>query len=548
MYFFENLGRFGILPALIDADTGTVVTYEQLEKLVNVRTDEFRCSRQGLVFLEIKNDLHGLVNYLSALRAGHAIHLVESLSDEKTRRLIDLYRPNIVMAGADDVRWSDDLTHNLHANLAVLLSTSGSTGVPKFVKLSKANIQANAESIADYLSVKPGERAYCHLKPFYSYGMSVINSHLFVGATLVLTNKSITDPNFLVYIKKFSVNSLAGVPYTFEYLDGVSFDLAEYPDLNCLTQAGGRLEEGLVKKYANMCRILGRRFFVMYGQTEAAPRISYLPFDLVEKYPNSIGVAIPGGELFLVDGDRRRFDSANVDGELAYRGPNVMLGYASTPEELGTDETPDILYTGDIAKKTEDGVFVIVGRTSRFVKIFGLRLNLDQIQTDLRLRFPNAIVSGNDSVIVLGLGVAEYERRDDILLELTKSYHLPRSCFQCLVYKDFPLLPSGKYDYKRMLEDAVKPGNLSWYENIYRIFSEVLELNERHWVSVMEMYCEILAVNEVSDLDTFEGLGGDSLSYVALSIEMEQMFGKHLPIDWPKLSLKELNQIYENVR
>lgn len=544
MTFFNDLSRFGANEALVDAESGVTLTYAELESRVQQRSIQLAAPKR-LVFLEARNTIGSVVDYLACLRAGHVVYLLESVHDPKTRALIDTYRPHIIIH-ADE---GDQRTHSdevlFHRDLALLLSTSGSTGSPKFVKLSAKNIDSNANSIAKYLNIQPGDRAYAHLKPYYSYGLSVLNSHLAVGASLILTSRGVDEPEFLDQIRLYRATSFAGVPYTFEALRKHGFELKDFPWLRTMTQAGGRLEAHLVEDLARSCAEYGKSFFVMYGQTEAAPRISYLPPELAERFPNSIGLAIPGGTLFIVDENRQPISQADMAGELAYKGPNVMMGYASSLPELASDETPECLYTGDIAYRNDQGLFFIVGRTSRFVKIYGLRINLDQIQSSLKANYPDLIVAGDDQRIVVAYS-GERNKDTDLRIRayLVKQYHLPESIFVVLSYTSLPLLPNGKYDLKRVLADSYHPTPKSWLTRVASKIVEVLELNERSWGSISDMYADILGLQDLKSEDTFDSIGADSLSYVSLSIEMENAFKDKLPTNWRKLPLAELDALY----
>ncbi len=546
--FFHQLDKFGHNLALIDAETGEFVSYLDLEHKVQHSCQQIPSDKRALVFIEVTNSIQGLVSYLACLRQGHVVYLLETLEDEKTQILIEAYQPNIIITANQEIKRHHEAECILHPDLRLLLSTSGSTGTPKFVKLSANNIQSNAESIAEYLQLDSSERAYAHLKPFYSYGLSVIHSHLVVGAALILTSRSITEAEFLHQVKHYQATSFAGVPYTFETLLRLPFDLQDYPHLRYLTQAGGKLVAHWVVDYAKRCQAVNKRFIVMYGQTEAAPRSSYLPAEYVDRYPESIGVAIPGGELFLVDDNKQRITDTDKPGELAYRGPNVMMGYAASREQLATDETPDCLYTGDIACVNSEGLFYIVGRTSRFVKLFGLRINLDQIQSDLKPYYANVAVTGNDNCILVVLPKADQASSAGLIAQLAHRYHLPPVCFKLSIYPEIPLLPSGKYNYKKMLADMDSPQRVNWFTQLTRKVSSLLELNDKQWLSITDLYRSLLSNPDITDTDSFDSLNADSLSYVALAIEMETTLGKSLPSDWRKLPLSTLDALYLSSR
>ncbi len=242
-------------------------------------------------------------------------------------------------------------SRQLHPDLALLLSTSGSTGAPKLVRLSHANLLSNARAIAGYLALTPADRGITSLPLHYCYGLSVLHSHLVAGAGVVMTSASVVDPCFAAAMGDGRVTNLAGVPHSFELLERAGPDVVHVPSLRFVTQAGGRMRAERVRAWAERCRQWDAAFFVMYGQTEATARMAYLPPALATEHPQAIGRAIPGGHLEL-----RPVDGAPAGvGELVYRGPNVMLGYATDQSELALGATVDELATGDMARYDADG-------------------------------------------------------------------------------------------------------------------------------------------------------------------------------------------------
>ena len=177
-----------------------------------------------------------------------------------------------MISGADDPALP-------HPDLRLLLSTSGSTGDPKLVRLSEDNMQANAASIVDYLRLGPTDRGMTTLPLHYSYGLSVLHSHLEAGAGLILTDTGVTDAAFDHLCRTARVTNLAFVPHQLNLLDARGADLSGLPDLRFVTQAGGRLGAQKVRAWAQTGQANGWDFIVMYGQTEAAPRMAWLPPD-----------------------------------------------------------------------------------------------------------------------------------------------------------------------------------------------------------------------------------------------------------------------------
>lgn len=515
--FARDLAQHGDRPALVTETD--VVTYQALSSLVTERATRLGAARR-LVMIAGANRLEALVTYLAALAAGHPVLLAPGDSPTAFEALRAAYDPDVI-AGDVIRQVRVGSAHELHPDLALLLSTSGSTGSPKLVRLSHANLQANAESIAAYLHLTADDRAMTTLPMHYCYGLSVINSHLLRGASLVLTDLSVVDPRFWELFTAHRATSFAGVPYTFDLLDRVGFDKMSLPGLRYVTQAGGRLDPQRVRDLAALGRRTGWDLFVMYGQTEATARIAYLPPDLAAHSPQAIGVPIPGGSLHLSPTDDCPADA----GELVYRGPNVMLGYAHSPADLALGRTVTELRTGDLARRTPDGLFEIIGRRSRFAKIFGLRLDLQQIESHLRREGVTAGCASDDDTLAIAY---EGDHTADHVQQLVAQAHgLPHHVVRVAATARLPRLASGKPDYQavRALAASQPPGAPPPARSTAG--------------EVRLAFARILRHEDIRDDDTFVGLGGDSLSYVEMSIRLEQLLGR-LPARWHTMPVGDL--------
>ena len=338
----------------------------------------------------------------------------------------------------------------LNDDLALLLTTSGSTGTVKLVRQSHENIMSNARAIVQYLEIDDRERPITNLPMSYTYGLSVINSHLLAGAIILLTAKSIFQKEFWDFFKTQKATSMAGVPYTYEMLKRLRFFKMELSSLHTLTQSGAKLSPELHKELAEYAEKEGIRFFAMYGQTEATARISYLPWQKsVEKY-GSIGIAIPGGKLSLIDAESREIHDADVVGELVYEGPNVTLGYAEKKEDLALgDKRHGRLVKGDMAKRDADGYYYIVGRKKRFLKIFGKRINLDECERIIRQEFDiECACAGRDDLMHVYL--LDEDLKDPVSQYLATKMNLHHSAFKVVILKEIPKNKSGKIQYKEL--------------------------------------------------------------------------------------------------
>ncbi|MFC8275448.1 AMP-binding protein [Streptomyces sp. NPDC057271] len=523
----RDLALHGDRTAVVTADGE--ISYRELAGRIEETARRLGPERR-LILLPGANTVDALVVHLAALSAGHPVLLVPGDHPEAVESLIAAYDPDVV-ARPQPGEWRIEerrtgSAHAFHPDLALLLSTSGSTGSPKLVRLSYANLQANAESIATYLGIRDTDRAATTLPMHYCYGLSVIHSHLLRGAGLVLTGLSVADACFWDLFRAAGGTAIAGVPYTFDLLDRVGFADMDLPHLRYVTQAGGRLAPERVTRYAELGARRGWDLFVMYGQTEATARMAYLPPALVTEHPGAIGVPVPGGSFHLEPVEEAP-EHAGV-GELVYTGPNVMLGYAHTPDDLALGRTVDVLRTGDLARRTEDGLYEIVGRRSRFLKILGLRIDPQQIEAMLGRHGLDTLCSGDDE----GLTIAAVrtpgwdERR--IRRRVVDECGLPARAVDVHLLPELPRLPTGKPDYRAVRElgrpaDVPLPGGGGTTDDL------------------CSLYARILDRPDVTPDSSFVSLGGDSLSYVEMSVHLEQRLG-HLPHSWHTTPIRELRR------
>jgi acyl-CoA synthetase (AMP-forming)/AMP-acid ligase II len=427
----------------------------------------------------------------------------------------------------------------INPDIVILFGTSGSTGARKLVKITDGNILSNTRSIIEYLGLTAEDRAITSLKPRHAFGLSVINAQLLSGGALLLTDRSVQDTLFWSFARANKVTILPGVPHIYEVL-AKRTELDNTPSLRLLIQAGGKLRPELVSAYARRGELSGWRFCVMYGQTEAAPRMAYLPPELAASAPDSIGIAIPGGTLSLEDETGRLIDEPEVEGELIYRGPNVMAGYAVERADLAYAVPGERLATGDIAKRREDGLFVIVGRISRFIKPLGYRIGLDDVEALLaESNIVAAAVAHGE-----GLFIAREDGPHIDATSVASALGLPASYVTLRMVQDLPRLASGKIDYVSVGKFAGERAHL-WLPSHFLCY--VRETAIEAWNLLKGGYqdhdiaaCYTTALRRpVTSNDSFKSLGGDSLSYVELLILLEGAFGP-LPDEWIHMTIGEL--------
>ena len=514
--------------ALIVADRH--VTYAALRAMVAERRAELGTTRR-LVLLQASAALDPVVTHLAALAGGHPVLLAEGGAPDAPagrhlQGLIDRFDPDVVAHGAGEgsgLRSRRRGTrHSLHPDLAVLLSTSGSTGSPKLVRLSSRNVRSNAEAIAGSLRLTSGDRAPTTMPLHYCYGLSVLHSHLVAGAGVHLTERSVVEEEFWSEFVAAGDTSFAGVPYTFDLLDATGFATRTVPGLRCITQAGGRLAPERVRAYARLGRERGFDLVVMYGQTEATARMAYVPPHLAEQAAGAVGIPVPGARL------RVDAEPGQAVGELVFTGPGVMLGYAEDPADLAAGRTVHELRTGDLGRLREDGLVEVVGRADRVVKVFGLRIDLDRVETLLGSdRVPVRAVGLGDR-LVLFVTAARHER--GVRAHAGELLHLPPHAVQVHAVAAFPRTSTGKPDTAALVRYAAGLGRA------------VAPAAGHGPDAVLGLYRELLGRPDAGPEDSFAVLDGDSLSYVELSIRLEDLLGD-LPRDWPSMSVRELGAL-----
>lgn len=464
-----DLSKFADSISMLD-EQNIEISYEVLERFGR---NIYECiGRRCLVFLLCENSIGSVVGYVSFVNNRIVpvllnAHLERGFLDN----LLAKYQPEYLWVPEEMVETFPNMSvqysclnfaliktnysekYELNDDLCLLLTTSGSTGSPKFVRQSYANVKTNAESIVQYLEIDETQRAITTLPMNYTYGLSIINSHLMVGATLLVTDKGLMQKEFWQFFKEQRATSFGGVPYTYEMLDKLRFYRMDLPSLRYMTQAGGKLTVELHKKFAEYAKNNNKKFIVMYGQCEATARMGYLPAEKALEKCGSMGIAIPGGKFKLIDAEGKQIEQSNVTGELVYEGPNVTLGYAEFGEDLQKgDERYGVLQTGDMAQFDDDGYYYIVGRKKRFLKIYGNRVNLDEIDRLIKGHFDNIDVAstGIDDHMYIFLTDADYA--DEVKDFVVRKTNLNPVAFKTVIIDEIPKNDSGKVQYKMLAE------------------------------------------------------------------------------------------------
>lgn len=424
--------------AVID-DSSRSVTYGDLCDF----TEEFSkyVPLRSLIFILSENKIGSLLGYTASLSSRIVPLIISAKTEEGLyTNLRDMYHPEYMWIPNELVEglgykvifsaWDYSLVKTgfpkvpLYEELSLLLPTSGSTGSPKLVRHSYRNIEANAYNVTRLFQLTEDEKAMAILPMHYTMGLSVIASHLLAGATLLLSGRSLLDKGFWTMLK--DATSFTGVPFSYDILTKMRFTRLDLPNLRVITQGGGKLTPEMWKTLAQYAQDKGKKFIATYGQSECTARMAYLPAEMAMTKVCSIGMAEPGGQLSIIDDKGNESFEGEATGEMVYRGENVTLGYATCLEDLQKgDENHGVMHTGDLAYRDADGCYFIVGRMKRFLKIFGLRIGLDEVENLIKSEYKiDCYCKGNDEkLIVLVTDNSVLDKLPAFIEEKTRLFH-----------------------------------------------------------------------------------------------------------------------------
>ena len=425
---------------------------------------------RALVFLLTRNSFAAIAGYVGFIQNGIVPVMIDAALDVGLLTALraayrpcyawvpaeraEEFQPSRTILRRDEYVLLDLVEKNpfpLHEDLALLMTTSGSTGSPKLVRQSYENLHANTSSIVAYLHLDETERAVTNLPLHYVYGLSILNTHLAVGASLVVTEKTLFDRSFWQLMRDKEVTSFSGVPYTYAMLKRLRFFRMDLPALRILTQAGGKLDPELHSEVAAYADAHGKKFVVMYGAAEATARMGYLPPQNALEKVGAMGVAIPGGRFALVDEAGEEITAADTVGELVYYGANVTFGYAESGADLARgDERHGRYETGDLARRDADGYYSIVGRKRRFLKMFGKRTNLQEVEHILRQHFGEIEVACAGIDDNLCIFVTQEELVPEIVPFLSAKLGLHHTAFTVKCIATIPKNAAGKTVYREL--------------------------------------------------------------------------------------------------
>lgn len=447
-----------------------------MENSINYIISYFGILKAGAVVVAINNEVTSgnLLFYLnnsesSAIIAGNRFsHLFSNLSHVPSVRFIisdtSLTDPPRTAYSLEDILQSEKAHQpqvpTISLDLASIVYTSGSTGNPKGVMLSHQNLCDNTISISKYLKLTPEDRMMVVLPLYYIYGNSLLTTHFFCGGSVVIDNRFMFPSLVIETMRKMQVTGFAGVPSTYMILlDKSSIRQCKLESLRYVTQAGGSMSPSIQLQVAET--FAPAKLYVMYGTTEAAPRLTYLEPEMLSVKLGSIGKAIPNVEVIIADDHGRALPAGHI-GEIAARGSNIMLGYWKDPQSSAAVIKNGFYFTGDLGKTDEDGYIYVVGRTKDMIKVGGNRVSAKEVEEAL-LNSPHiseaAVIGVPDSVLgeaIKAFIVPKTKRTPDIseikkhLSSLISPYKIP-SLYS--FHKELPKNESGKVMKEKLRND-----------------------------------------------------------------------------------------------
>ena len=460
MLFFNRLQEYRNNICVIESNNKYY--YKDLLELSDEYIDTI--PTRSLVLILTSNTFDYLAIYIGLLKKKCVcILLDESINQNFLNKIINLYEPEFLFSNKQNNINGFSIIKNtsyslkktsyhrkkINKDLCLLLSTSGSTGSSKFVRISYNNLSSNTKSISKYLKISSSDRLITTLSPSYTYGFSQINTHLANGASIILNNSSFFEKNFWNLFETYKPNNFGGVPFSFEILKKVKFEKRKLKDLKYITQAGGKLNRDLHSWIADVCKKNNIKFYAMYGSTEATSRMSYLDWKISKKKLGSIGKPIPGGKMWLIDNKNRIIKKYFKQGKIVYKGKNVSMGYAENYKDLiKKDENKGYLVTGDVGYKDPQNFFFITGREKRFIKIFGNRINLDEIED--KLKEEGIICACNEKNDLLNMYIENKQKISAIEKFFSNKIIINRKYIKINLVKKIPRSSNGKIQYSKL--------------------------------------------------------------------------------------------------
>jgi len=463
MGLFRAFNKYKNNIAIIDKEHSDL-SYKQVLKESNKIKKKIKI--KSLILIISENTLGSLLAYIFCIINNHVAIIIDSKTDKKNiLKVFKNYEPNYIFLSKeiktifnkkclekysffDQILLKNKINKKkkLNKNLSVLLSTSGSMGSIKFVKLSRNNLKINTDSIINYLKINNKDSAITNLPISYSYMISVINTHLEAGGSIIISKYSLIEKKFWKILKNSKVTSFNGVPYTYEMLIRIGIKNIKINSLKYLTQAGGKLEKNKLKEIINFCKKHNIKFFSMYGQTEASPRISYLKPEFSEKKIGSIGKGLSGNKIYIINDTGKKILEPYVEGEIICEGKNVFMGYSKNYNDLNRPNEKNYkLKTGDLGFFDKDGFFFITSRISRITKIFGNRIDLGDLESLMKQKgYKVVCLSDNKKIFIF---IEKKYNKTNLINTISQITNLNISSFKLIKLKYFPRTSNNKVSY-----------------------------------------------------------------------------------------------------
>ncbi|MBD5136969.1 MAG: AMP-binding protein [Lachnospiraceae bacterium] len=459
-----DLKQFGNRTAIID-DKGNIITYNELDCIQHQLAGNINKADNNriIIFIICSNTLEAVAAYVSCIN-NHIVPLMLSseIKDTALEKLYDTYLPEYIWMPSDRIssgkKVYEYMTYKLvkmydnhtpiNDELALLLSTSGTTGSRKSVRISYENIKINTMQIVKALSINENDRAVTMLPMHYTYGLSVINTHLYAGGSLLLTDKKVFSKSFWDFFNENKGTSISGVAYTYKMLRKLGFEKWEIPYLKKITQAGEKLPLNLYKYLTQIADTRKINFYPMYGQTEATARITIMPEGMAKYKSGSVGLPLDGGIIDIVTENGQRIYEYNKTGKIIYKGLNVAMGYSYTRNELAEGNSLNgVLDTGDYGYIDNEGYLFVEGRKDEYVKVAGNRISLQELEAILEENFKSSefCVKYENGKLKIASTFKNSKKVLDYINEITD---LNPKMADVKYYESIPILDNGKVNIK----------------------------------------------------------------------------------------------------